>query len=191
MLPLTYFIGVGRGVYRPVYPVFIIGETPEHHEFTLGFSRSEVGLDLSNLTTPEKVYAARMTKQRLHQPLFREQVLHAYLSRCAVCRLRHRELLDAAHIISDAEEGGDPIVPNGMALCKLHHTAFDRNLLGITPDCVVKINQALLDEVDGPMLRHGLQEMHNTALTVPTQRTAWPDPERLERRYEKFLLAAS
>ena len=88
-LPLAYFIGVRRSVYEPVFPVYIAGDDPTRHEFVLSFSRGEVGLDLSTLTAPEKVYAARMTKQRLHQPVFREQVLRAYSSSCAVCRLRH------------------------------------------------------------------------------------------------------
>jgi putative restriction endonuclease len=189
-LPLAYFIGVRRGVYRPVYRVYIAGEDPLHNEFILSFARSEVGLDFTTLTAPEKVYAARMTRQRLHQPLFREQVLHAYSSSCAVCRLRHTELLDAAHIIGDAEDGGDPVLPNGMALCKIHHAAFDRNFLGITPNLVVQINQRLLDEIDGPMLKHGLQEMHGGTISVPRRMDAKPDPNRLEQRYEAFLAAS-
>jgi putative restriction endonuclease len=148
--PLAYFIGVQRGVYTAEFPVYIAGEDPMRHEFVLGFSRSDVGLDLSTLTGPEKVYAARMTRQRLHQPIFRERVLHAYSSKCAVCRLRHAELLDAAHIIGDGEDDGDPVVTNGMALCKIHHAAFDRNFLGITPGREVRINRELLEEEDGP-----------------------------------------
>ncbi len=124
-LPLTYFIGVRRSVYKPVHPVYIAGEDAAKQEFILSFSRAEVGIEFSSLSAPEKVYAARMTKQRLHQPLFRERVLHAYATSCAVCRLRHVELLDAAHIIADGEDGGDPVVPNGMALCKIHHAAYD------------------------------------------------------------------
>ncbi len=189
-LPLAYFVGIRRAVYKPVYPVYVAGEDAAHQEFILSFSRSDVGLDFSTLSASEKVYAARMTKQRLHQPLFRERVLHAYASSCAVCRLRHVELLDAAHIIGDGEEGGDPVVPNGMALCKIHHAAFDRNFLGITPSLVVRINQRLLDEVDGPMLKHGLQEMHGATITVPRSRSAKPDPERLEHRYTRFLEAS-
>lgn len=189
-LPLAYFIGVRSAVYKPRYPVFIIGDDPVSCEFVLGFSRREVGIDLTTLTASEKVYAARMTRQRLHQPLFREQVLHAYSSSCAVCRLRHAELLDAAHIIGDAEDGGDPVVPNGMALCKIHHAAFDRQFLGITPGLEVRINQRLLDEVDGPMLKHGLQEMHGATIAVPRSHAAKPDPERLEQRYETFLRAS-
>jgi putative restriction endonuclease len=131
-----------------------------------------------------------MTRQRLHQPVFREQVLSAYRSKCAVCRLRHPELLDAAHIVGDAQLGGDPVVPNGLALCKIHHAAFDRNFLGITPGLKVQINSNLLQEVDGPMLKHGLQEMHGSTIVVPRNSAAHPDPGRLEIRYEQFKAAS-
>jgi putative restriction endonuclease len=189
-LPMAYFVGVRKAVYRPVFPVYVIGEDQANLEFVLSFARHDVGIDLGSLSAPEKVYAARMTRQRLHQPVFREQVLHAYSSTCAVCRLRHSELLDAAHIIGDAELGGDPIVPNGLALCKIHHAAFDRNFLGITPTLKVQINSKLLDEVDGPMLKHGLQEMHGSTIGVPRSSAARPDPERLEIRYEQFKVAS-
>jgi putative restriction endonuclease len=131
-----------------------------------------------------------MTRQRLHQPVFREQVLHAYRSSCTVCHLRHTELLDAAHITSDAEQGGDPVVTNGLALCKIHHAAYDRNIMGISPDHKVRIHERLLREIDGPMLQHGLQEMHGATITLPRSRSAHPDPDRLARRFESFLHAS-
>ena len=53
-LPLTYFVGVRRGVYKPVYPVYVAGEDAAHQEFMLSFSRTEVGLDFSTLSAPEK-----------------------------------------------------------------------------------------------------------------------------------------
>ena len=105
-----------------------------------------------------------------------------------MCRLRHPDLLDAAHIIGDAEQGGDPIVPK-VALCKIHHAAFDRSFLGITPGLEVRINSKLLGEVDGPMLKHGLQEMHGSTIGVLRNSAAPPDPERLEVRYEQFKAA--
>jgi putative restriction endonuclease len=188
-LPLAYFVGVRKAVYRAVYPVYVVAEVETQHEFVLSFARNDLGIDLGGLTAPEKVYAARMTRQRLHQPVFREQVLYAYGSSCAVCQLRHTELLDAAHIIGDSENGGDPIVPNGMALCKIHHAAFDRYLLGITPEYEVRINSKVLAEVDGPMLKHGLQEMHGRLINLPNRNEARPDPERLSQRYDVFLAA--
>ena len=56
----------------------------------------------------------------------------AYHGACAVCSLRHVELLDAAHIIEDKDENGLPELPNGLSLCKIHHAAYDRRFLGIT-----------------------------------------------------------
>lgn len=113
--------------------------------------------------------------------------MRAYEGRCGICTLKHPELLDAAHIVPDSEELGAPIVVNGLALCKIHHAAYDRNLLGISPDRVVRLSPSVLSESDGPMLRHGLQEMHGRTLAVPRSTSEWPDPERLALRYREFL----
>lgn len=86
-------------------------------------------------------------------------------------------------MIPDWHPDGAPVLPNGVALCKIHHAAHDRNILGIRPDYVVEIHHRLLDEIDGPMLRHGLQEHHGVALRqIPRARAERPDPARLEIR---------
>lgn len=113
-------------------------------------------------------------------------MLAAYRSTCALCHLRHQELLDAAHIIPDTEPDGEPVVPNGLALCKLHHAAYDRNFLTVTPGYVIEVRRAILEEDDGPMLLHGLKEMHGREIGVPKERGLWPDPGRLERRWKRF-----
>ena len=110
----------------------------------------------------------------------------AYSQTCAICRLKHVELLDAAHIIPDSEAEGSAHVTNGMALCKIHHAAYDRNLLGVSADYIVHINQALLNEVDGPMLRHGLQDMHGVRLTVPAKAKDHPSKDALAVRFAAF-----
>ena len=135
---------------------------------------------------PQRRYALRLAKQRLHQPAFRTRVLLAYRTRCAVCELKHGSLLDAAHIIPDSAEHGTPTTPNGLALCKIHHAAFDQQMLGISPDYVVHIDRELLEEVDGPMLRHGLQEMHGRTLTLPTRPADRPDQDLLASRWDLF-----
>ena len=107
-----------------------------------------------------------------------------------MCTLGHRELLDAAHIIPDGDPRGLPVVPNGLALCKIHHAAYDQNILGIRPDYVIEIHHRLLDELDGPMLLHGLQEHHATPLMqLPRRRADLPDRSRLEERCAKFRAA--
>ena len=103
-----------------------------------------------------------------------------------MCRLRHPELLEAVHIIPDSEPEGDPIVRNGISLCNLHHTAFDRMILGIRPDYVIEVRSDILEEEDGPMLRYGLQGLNRERLTLPRSRSDYPDQDRLESRFKKF-----
>ena len=116
-------------------------------------------------------------------------MLNAYQRHCAFCKLRHEELLDAAHIIPDNEAGGDPIVPNGLSLCKLHHAAYDRQFLGVRPDYVIEVRRDLLEEEDGPMLLHGLKGMHLQPLFAPRKVDLKPDRERLQVRWERFRAA--
>src|SRR5690606_23180068 len=107
-------------------------------------------------------------------------------SKCAVCVLKKVPLLDAAHITTDGDLKGLPVVTNGLALCKIHHAAYDENILGISPDYVVHINDEVLAEVDGPMLKYGLQEMDQRELWIPHHRSNQPDKDRLARRFDVF-----
>jgi putative restriction endonuclease len=187
-LPIILLRKVGADAFYPLFPVYVIADNVKQRHFLLGLDESLRTLaDPSNPTPTERRYISRLTRQRLHQPEFRAKVLLAYETRCAVCQLKHGRLLDAAHIIGDREEGGDPIVTNGLTLCKIHHASYDANMLGISPDYTVHINRDLLEEVDGPMLKHGIQEMDQRALTIPLKRAERPDRERLALRYETFL----
>lgn len=185
--PIAYFRAIREGHYIAHYPIVIAMNDPGRREvrFPLVPDLAIFG-QRSGMTEEVKRYADRIVKQRLHQPIFRAKVMHAYKHSCAVCNLRHPELLDAAHILSDASEAGVPHVTNGLSLCKIHHTSYDVNLLGITPDYVVRINEDLLNEVDGPMLRHGLQEMHGRTLQVPDRLTDRPSQEALAARFAQF-----
>ena len=66
-------------------------------------------------------------------------------------------VLEAAPIAPDGAGFGEVVVSNGMSLCRLHHAAFDRLVLGVHPDYVIHVRRDILEEVDSPMLRHGLQ----------------------------------
>jgi putative restriction endonuclease len=91
----------------------------------------------------ERRYALRAVKQRLHQASFREVVITAYNGRCAMSGLPEPLLLDAAHIVSDKDERlGQPVVPNGIPLSKIHHAAFDAHLIGIDPDYTACVGTA-------------------------------------------------
>ena len=189
-LPLVYWYGVVPGRYRPFFPAYVVGDHPETREFSLDLT--ELGarhLDDLAADAPSRSYRAHVVRARMHQARFREAVMRAYRSCCAICRLRRTELVEAAHIVGDAD-GGEPVVHNGMALCKLHHAAFDRHILGVRPDLRIAIREDILAEVDGPMLVHGLQGFHDQPLAVvPTRRLERPAAELLERRWERFRSA--
>lgn len=197
-IPLIYFLSIFKGKYMAVWPVFIIKDNPQELSFTVALEDEKVlkrGIEESTVahddmsTYYRRSYLTTQVKSRLHQKSFRERVLYAYRNQCTLCRLRHHELLDAAHIIGDKEELGDPIISNGLSLCKIHHAAFDKNILGITPDYEIKVRTDILHEIDGPMLKYGLQSLNNQKIILPRKSVEWPDRERLEMRYEKFLKA--
>lgn len=189
--PLMWFYGVRPGIFQAIFPVYLIGEEPDEAQFVMALTEEQRQVQPgSRVEAALRQYLMTMTRRRLHQPVFASQVMVAYETRCAVCSLNHRELLDAAHIIPDSQPNGDAVITNGLALCKLHHAAYDRNILGIRPDYTVEIHHRLLDEIDGPMLRHGLQDHHGRPLMkLPSSRRERPDTDRLMERYEGFLAA--
>ncbi len=189
--PLVYLYGLVPGQYEVTWPIFIVADDPGSLTFTAEVDVPDAltAEPASELDTEfRRRYATRMQLVRLHQASFRQRVIRAYQEACAICRLRHRELLDAAHILPDTLSG-EPTVRNGLALCKLHHAAFDHNIVGIRPDLVVEINTAVLNEIDGPMLIHGLQGFHGGHLTVPRANSLKPHRGFLEERYELFRRA--
>lgn len=190
-LPLVWFVGVAPDDYLPVYPVWIVAEEPTHHQFVVAFDVAQRLLHPGESgDLAERRYVERLTKQRLHQPVFRLQVLRAYREACALCRLKYPSLLDAAHILPDGHPRGIPEVSNGLSLCKIHHAAFDQNLIGVRPDLVVEVRSDVRSDSDGPMLLHGIQEMDGVHLSVPRSKAARPDQSRLEERYEEFRRAS-
>jgi putative restriction endonuclease len=190
--PLIYFHGLVPGRYLAQWPVFIVGDDPSTLSFTVAMDDPQaIRPDLPDIVADDarRRYITRLARQLIHQAAFRQRVLSAYRTTCAMCRLRHEALLDAAHILPDTHPLGEPVVPNGLALCKLHHAAFDADIAGIRPDLIVEIRHDVLDEVDGPMLRHGLQGLHGVRLLVPRASIHRPKTEFLEERYEQFRAA--
>lgn len=188
-LPLVYFVRVQPSVYSALYPVFAVEADAAGGGVLLDLTGAGAGVEPLGVPPSERRrYAASVARRRLHQIMFRSRVLMAYATRCCVCRLREPSLLDASHIVGDAE-GGEPVVQNGLSLCTIHHRAFDQHLLGVTPDHEVQIHPRILIQTDGPMLRHGLQEMHGARLELPRRRADHPDRNRLAERFDDFKLA--
>ncbi len=170
--PLIWFWGVGPALYQCIFPIYLVGEERQAHQFAVATDGLQhLRPTDSPIEETLRRYLRAETVRRLHQPVFRSMVMRAYTERCAVCALRHGELLDAAHIVEDRHELGVAAVRNGLALCKIHHAAYDSGILGVTPDLV----------------EHGLKRLHGQRLrSVPSSRRKRPDPDLLAVRFERF-----
>ncbi len=191
-LPLLYLVGVNPGLYKPIFPCYVVGDDPTALTFFLLADEEQFiqpGATDADADAPRKAYITRLVKQRLHQDRFRFLVIGAYGEQCTMCRLRHVQLLEAAHITADRDPRGLPEVPNGLSLCRIHHGAFDVGILGVDADYLIHLRRDVLEEHDGPMLRHGLQELHGSGIVVPRRARDRPNREYLSERFEKFRAA--
>ena len=189
-VPVIYFLGVAPGLYQAIIPTYISGWDANALKARLIFGFQDQADYVAPESVRERRYALQTVKQRLHQASFREAVITAYNGRCALSGLPEQRLLDAAHIISDKDERlGQPIVPNGLPLSKIHHAAFDAHLIGIDPDYRLHVSGRLLDQHDGPMLE-ALKQLDGGMLHLPKRTKDYPDRDRLSLRYEQFRVAA-
>jgi putative restriction endonuclease len=90
---------------------------------------------LSTLSLP--IYTPISFKQQRNKE-FAEEVLSNFRYRCAICGFnatfnKSHFGLDGAHIRWFSQNGPDQI-NNGLALCKIHHWAFDKGAMSITPN---------------------------------------------------------
>jgi putative restriction endonuclease len=188
-IPIIYFLGIAPGRYQANFPAFISGWDRSSLKARVAFATPDSETTAPPSTPVERRYALRLVKQRLHQASFREAVITAYNGRCALSGLPEPMLLDAAHIAADKDEKyGQPVVPNGIPLSKLHHAAFDAHLIGIDADYRLHVSERLLDQDDGPMLE-ALKRLNGGMIHLPKRNKDRPDRDRLAFRFERYKLA--
>jgi len=193
-VPIIYFEFTSKNplTYRAEWPCWVVADNRE-----AGYVLVQKSLtpDLGDPRTtdwvvPEEIerrYVTREVKVRAHQKKFSRAVLAAYANHCIICRLKEKPLLDAAHIIEDSKNSGEPRVTNGLCLCAIHHRAFDSGAMTVDPDYRVRVSRRLMEEVDGPMLEHGIKAFDGKdVLWIPRMKANRPDREALATRLEAF-----
>lgn len=188
--PFIYFHAIAPAIYKALWPCFVKNIHPK-----LGYSEIIVGpllayaVSQDNIHVPDEIesrYMVRETKVRLHQASFREAVLSAYNNKCAITGLPTPKLLEAAHIIPDQLIGDKQTVCNGIALSRLHHKAYDANLIGIDPDYKIHISEELNVINGGPLLERGILDFSGSKLVLPKNEAVLPNRDYLARRFETF-----
>jgi putative restriction endonuclease len=188
-VPIIYFLGMAPGLYQAVLPAFIAGWEAGGLKARVAFGLPDQAVPAPPENALERRYALRSVQQRLHQGSFREAVIAAYSGRCALSGLPEPLLLDAAHIVRDKDERlGQPVVPNGIPLSKIHHAAFDAHLIGIDPDYRLHVSERLLVRRDGTMLE-ALKRLKGKTIYLPSRVRDRPDRDRLAQRFEQYKSA--
>lgn len=191
--PLVYLIQVAPksqgSEYAIISPVFVTDWDDQRRLFDIAFSvramrrLASAGADhvaeREAVDRVEPAYRMVELRARLHQAHFRRLVLGAYRQRCAVCELRVRPLLDAAHLVPD-HAGGEASVQNGLGLCVLHHRAFDRGVLRVRPDYTVAIDRHVVRDGDA-FAGLALRDFEGRRISLPRGRDQWPSQEALLR----------
>jgi putative restriction endonuclease len=199
--PFIYFHTIAPAVYKALWPCFIDEIYPGQ-----GFARVLVGIakpsfntSSSSLATspassfeyrvPDEIesrYLVRESKVRMHQASFRKAVLDVYQNKCAITGMAESRLIDAAHILPDAQTGTHQAVNNGIALSNLHHRAYDRKLIGIDADYNIHISEAL-DEIGGnDLVQKAFHRYDQKTLILPKTDQYKPNKDYLARMFESF-----
>ncbi|MCW8828070.1 MAG: HNH endonuclease [Gammaproteobacteria bacterium] len=191
--PFIYFHAVSAGRYKAIWPCYVVNIYPDkmYCEVVVGVSRYESKSSNDEFIyevpdAPERKYAVRESRVRLFQATFRENVLNAYDNKCAVSGLPVPELLEAAHITPDSNLNSTTEISNGIALSRLHHRAYDGNLIGISPNYKVVVSEKLMSISDG-MILEAMKSYNGCGLLLPKRKNAQPDKERLAERFEMFI----
>ena len=192
--PLIYFYALVPGVYDILFPCNLTGWDARALRCTVAVgSAHELArhAEIRIIQPPlDRRYTTVEAKVRLHQGEFRALVLDAYDRRCAISGLPIPDPLEAAHIIPDRDERGRPEVSNGLCLSTLHHSAYDRNLLGIDPDGRIQVAPAVLEQHDGPTLEQAIKGFHGQRIRWPRHAEDRPNREALAERFEGFRAVA-
>jgi len=121
--------------------------------------------------------------------VFRERIREIYDSSCAICgkkrlsRSNHPEV-DSAHIYPKEKNGSDDL-RNGIALCKLHHWAFDKGLFSIRDDYSIIVE----NRIKGDYNYKEICCFENRKIKSPKEKEFSPHPVFLKghRKIHGFL----
>ena len=122
-------------------------------------------------------YAVTQTRRALRAIDFRARVLSAYEYRCAMCGVQLK-LVEGAHILPVQQPDSTDHTSNGIALCALHHRAYDRSLVTFEANYEIRISEAVVSELREADLTDGLQgfrEHLRDIIILPAEQRSRPN----------------
>ncbi|HIF9274303.1 TPA: phosphorothioated DNA-binding restriction endonuclease [Photobacterium damselae] len=128
------------------------------------------------------------TSTKSRDPEFRRKVLQAYNYKCAVCGFdlaldRVPIGIEAAHI--KWKQYSDPCeVSNGLALCSIHHKAFDRGAITLDSDFKVRVSPAV---TGGQLVDRLIWDFESKQIQLPRERANYPAYEMLKWHFREVF----
>lgn len=154
---------------------------------TLNHKPIETEAEIEPLTLPQGIERDCIVKQRINQSFFRHAVLSSYSERCCITGINNPNLLEAAHIISWAEDEANRTNPsNGLCMNALMHRAYDRMLMSVTPDYIICISEQLLEDEAANMRQLDFFSKVNGQKIIKPNRFL-PERDFLAQHYDRFL----
>lgn len=145
----------------------------------IGEKRGKTNADESSeIKGKERREVMRVIKQKVRDADFRDRILTAYKSTCAMCGIQ-LDLLDAAHIVPVYSPKSTDDTNNGVALCALHHRAFDNGLVSFDSKFRIEINQTKFHDLSALNLDGGYKVFMKSlraVINVPADRRDHPHP---------------
>ena len=125
------------------------------------------------------------TRRAVRDNNFRARVLTAYGHCCAICGVQLK-LIEGAHIIPAVHQNSTDETSNGVALCVLHHRAYDRGLVTFDPDFRIYLNADQLANLERGGFDGGLDAFQanlRPIIIVP--------PDQRDRPNDRYVNAAN
>lgn len=187
--------------FRPEYLLQYMLSAHELHGAMSATPITRAVLNRIDAATDSQIAAIADTKRRLvvanikrryREHDFRSRVLSAYSHRCAMCGIQLR-LVEAAHILPVAAQHSTDETNNGVALCAIHHKAFDANLVSFDEDFEIQVSESRVHELAEQDLAARLDEFREAllpAIVLPADRRDFPATQLITeaRRVRRWAL---
>ena len=131
--------------------------------------------------------AIRQVKTRVNQSVFRQMVLANYSVKCAITSIDIPELLLASHIMPWSINEEHRLNPeNGICLSALSDKAYDKGIIGITPNYEVIFSTSLKSKKETSFYKNNFAPIENLKISEPLKYL--PKKEFLEFHLDTIFL---
>ena len=137
--------------------------------------------DIEGLSEDRKIVIENIQKKS-RKANFKKTIMNAYENRCAVTRVQ-LNLVDAAHILPVAFDQSSDDVSNGIALSPTFHRAYDRGLIYLDENYIMRLNQGKVLDLKRLNLIDGLNTFEsflNKKVHIPRDVSQRPNVKYIE-----------